>query len=121
MCCHAARFTPCSSRRANNLHRSLAAIDAHPVTGFQAHCSIAAAHYGWNSQLTRHNGGVRERSANIRDNGGKAREERCPADIGDGRDENLARLELVCVLNAVDAAHGSLHAARCAGWGPPPT
>ncbi len=65
----------------------------------QAHGGVAATDDGRYTKFASNDGGMREGCANVGDDGGGARKQGCPADVGRGCHQDLARLELIALLD----------------------
>src|SRR3972149_2830652 len=98
-----------------NLQKPLAAIDANPIAGLQTHRGIAATDNSRYSQLTGDDGGVTQRRSQIGDDRRSARKERRPPDIAQRGDQDLSRLEMVAVFQAIQTPYCSFDDAERPG------
>ena len=98
--CPAFRSPDCAVCRMQRLDGAFTAVDSDPVAAAQAHRRVAAADDGGDAELASHDCGMGERRADVSNDGGGAREDRGPADVGRRGDEDLAVAELACNLRS---------------------
>src|SRR5882672_2896718 len=92
-----------------------AAVDAYALARTDALGRLARANHRRHAVFARDDRGVRHRAADVRDRRKNLAEDRRPARIGDGADENVAVAYLADVIRARQDARDAFHDARGSG------